>query len=199
MKLLSILICTLESRKIFFDQLMSNLKSQLDTIEDSHLIEVLVDDSSELITTGQKRNNLINQAQGLFVVFIDDDDEVSDDYCESILSCIKNNDDVDCIGISGVISYNGKHHKKWKISKEFDRNVDYYNYLARQTNHISPVRREIAIKVSFPTLTYGEDLVYSTGIQQFLNKEAIIDKELYHYKFREEYNITENITRPPFR
>lgn len=174
--LLSILILTINSRKHLFDELIASLQAQYKGDE----VEILYDDSKDCI--GCKRNNLLSEACGLFVVFIDDDDEVSPNYIAWILQAIKENPDADCIGIEGTMTTNGGNEEKWKISKDYTWHKDGGIYY-RSTNHISPVRREHALRVRFPETNWSEDYDFSKKIKRFLNKEVKIEHPIYHYKY----------------
>lgn len=182
MKNLSILICTLPKRKAMFDVLLEHLFSQIKTNNLEDEVEVLWNWRTD-ITTGYKRNLLLDESTGKFVVFIDDDDEVHSEYVFLINETIKNNSDIDCIGINGIITFDGLREKPWNISidnKEWYETPEKY---FRTPNHISPVLASIAKVCRFPNITYAEDKEYSERIKKHLKKEAKIEKPIYHYKF----------------
>ncbi len=197
--LLSILICTIPGREQMFQSLLAELKKQyygLPHKEYRQAVEILFNDNPDTIV-GTKRNQLLHAADGRFVVFIDDDDEISPDYLFEILETAFNNPNVDCIGMRGVITFDGVGKRNWIITKDSMRNVngtreywfehqgcnDKESYYSRTPNHISPVRKEIAIINGFPAKNFSEDFDYSMGVLPYLKKQAVIDKYLYHYKF----------------
>ena len=182
MKLLSILICTLESRKKTFDLLMGNLNAQLKKKDFYEKVEVLFDKALE-ITIGEKRNNLLDKSSGKFIVFIDDDDDVMDYYIEQIVQTIEEHPLIDCIGINGIITFAGANERKWYISKDYGRWYESANEYFRTPNHISPIKREIAMLVKFPLLNNSEDFIYSMGVLPYLKHEIKITHPMYHYKF----------------
>ena len=98
---LSILIATIPQRFVMFEDLQFRLKWQINT-KYNNQVEI-INDCSMNCTTGEKRNHLLELAKGKFIVFIDDDDEVSDDYVESIIEAIDSNPEIDCIGMKGKI------------------------------------------------------------------------------------------------
>jgi glycosyltransferase involved in cell wall biosynthesis len=142
--------------------------------------EILYDDRMG-VSTGFKRNSLLAEAKGDYIVFADDDDEVDENYIPLILSATEHSPD--CVGIQGMMTTNGKNPKQWYISKEHktwhENNGIYY----RTPNHISPVRKTIALQVGFPDISFGEDYQYSMGILPLLQTEIKIEKNIYHYKF----------------
>ena len=70
---LSILIPTLPNRIIMFANMFANLSKQAEQFPGE--VEILSDDRGREITTGEKRNALLERAQGEYTVFVDDDDE----------------------------------------------------------------------------------------------------------------------------
>lgn len=179
---LSICICTMESRMQSFENLILNLTLQTKKGKYFDELEILFNSRMD-ITTGEKRNRLLESAMGDFVVFIDDDDDISNDYVKKIMTCINQNSDVDCISIEGVITEDGKNEKPWLISIDCKSWYESEGKYFRTPNHISPVRREHALEAKFPDITYGEDREYSKRIYSLLKKEAKIKGSIYHYKF----------------
>lgn len=183
-EMLSILICTMPERQEMFDGLMWHLEQQIKMLPSWYRNKVSVHYNEKDHIVGRKRNMLLKEAKGDFVVFIDDDDIVADDYIQSILEAISLDPTVDCIGIDGIITTNGADKKNWSISKDymswFEKDGVYY----RTPNHISPVKREIALKAMFPEIAFGEDYQYSMGILPYLRKETKIKKQIYHYDYR---------------
>jgi glycosyltransferase involved in cell wall biosynthesis len=167
-------------RSEMFRALQCKILEQIEKTK-ANEVELLSNDRMD-VSTGQKRNMLIDSSSGDFVVFVDDDDDVYDCYIEEILKTITENPNVDCIGINGLISFNGQNHKKWFISKKFERWYESAEVYYRTPNHISPIRRTIAKLVPFPNIHHGEDFAYSIGILPHLHNEATIEKPLYHYQ-----------------
>ena len=174
---LSILIPTTKSREKVFSVLKKEIERQIE----GQPVELLINEH-ETDNVGKKRNDLLRQAKGTWVVSVDSDDHISKDYVSKILKATETNPD--CIGISGYITTNGKHKKQWHISKEYgswyERNSVYF----RTPNHISPVKRELALKVMFPEISFGEDAVYSERILPFLKSEVRVRGDIYHYDFK---------------
>lgn len=184
--LLSICICSIPIReqmcKDLSDFLMHQIHSVASKYRNYEVAEILTI-TNLYQNIGEKRNDLLKMANGKFVVFIDDDDMVADDYVEKIVTAIVENPEADCIGIKGIITFDGDNEKKWEISKDFGRWYESNNMYYRTPNHISPIRTSIAKSVGFPNISSGEDLEYSMGVLPLLKNEVKIDKELYHYQF----------------
>lgn len=195
---LSILIPTLVSRRSVREELLRNLWNQVkpvcevDEQHDSYIVERFVGEQAEVIivednkkmTTGAKRNLLLSLAKGRYISFIDCDDWVANKYCEYILKAIQSN--ADTIGISGWISTNGTDEIGWELSKDFeDRTVirNKVEFYERRANHLSPVKRELALQAGFPDKSNAEDKAYSEALNPLLKTEVKIPNLIYHYKF----------------
>ncbi len=178
---LSILIATMPVRAAKLANLRALLDRQL-TPE----VEVITD-SSMNYNIGIKRNKLLSLATGKYVVFIDDDDLISSDYIDQVvLACSmynKDQDNPDCIGISGVISTNGGQERQWHISKDYQMWFERCGVYYRTPNHISPVKRELALQAGFPEISFGEDYEYSMRLLPLLKTEVKIPGILYYYRY----------------
>jgi glycosyltransferase involved in cell wall biosynthesis len=175
---LSILICTLRGREGYLSQLLQSLAPQR---RDD--VEILIESDDRQISTGRKRNILLQRSTGKYVVFVDDDDAIADTYVSDILKAAEQDPDV--IVFNGTMTTDGKDERKWYISKEYGyeaKDGAYYRY----PNHIVPVRRDIAVKFPFQDIKIGEDYLYATAMHnaKVLQSEVKIEKELYHYQFR---------------
>jgi len=150
-------------------------------------VEVLTDIDNGELTTGKKRNNLIQRAKGQYVVFVDDDDEVSATYVADIIQAASTNPD--CIVFSGWMTTNGICRRDFHLSIHHPYTAVTRNgkeeYL-RYPNHITPILRSIVASVPFPNQTIGEDYIWATAIHDkgLLKKEVRIHKFLYHYKYQ---------------
>jgi glycosyltransferase involved in cell wall biosynthesis len=189
--IISILIRSLYNREAMLNSLLSNLYTQIVKGNYYFNVEVLVNRDNKEITSGAKANELLLAASGKYIVFIDDDDEVADNYIELMLNAMKT--DADCIGTQGTYTINGGRPTRWYLSKDYQDMDDYQGgelvYL-RRTNHISPVKRELALLAMFPNISNGEDKEYSRRLNPHLRTEEKITQPVYHYKYsteRKEY------------
>jgi glycosyltransferase involved in cell wall biosynthesis len=177
-KRLSILICSLNARAALLASLRSVLDPQL-----TEEVEVIVNVDDGQLAIGDKRNALLAAATGDYIAFVDDDDLVRTTYVQNILLASRSNPD--CIGIEGVITTDGNpngrlfiHSLRYHIW--FEDNGIYY----RNPNHLSPVKRELAVKTGFPSINHGEDHDYSRRLLPLLNTEVYIKGPIYHYDYR---------------
>lgn len=182
MVLLSVLIPSLTNRSEFLNRITTLLSKQINVYKLQKEVEILTLVDNREQTTGFKRNTLLNKSKGKFVVFVDDDDLVSDDYLKLICDIIRN-DEVDCIGINGIYSVGG-------VQSPFETSLNHHweiknGTYTRTINHISPIKRELALMVRFPNKTIGEDYEYTMKLKRLglLKVEKIIKKPIYFYNF----------------
>jgi len=177
---LSILICHLEERKELLDLLVANLKKQ---IVDKDQVEIIIEADSGQLTIGHKRNMLLSTANGEYIAFIDDDDNVADTYVADILKALKSGPD--CVGIEGCLVVPNVQKDNAFLFKHSIKFAGWYtsgNVFYRTPNHLNPILKEIAVLAGFnPTMSFGEDSEYSKRIRRYLNEEVYIDHPIYYY------------------
>lgn len=93
---LSILIYSVFEQQDKLNQLLTELDKQ---IGDNQEIEVLVLIDNKRRSIKTKRDNLINSAQGDYVVFIDDHDHIGPNYVFELLKGIKSEADCICFNV----------------------------------------------------------------------------------------------------
>lgn len=177
---LSILIPTLPERYPMLSQLLEHLGKQAGRY--SGQVEILIDDRGREITTGQKRNDLLQKAQGYYSVFIDDDDWVPDYYIEEIMKATTTLPDVVCI--HGYITTNGQNRQMFKhyLGASYNFTNGFYH---RYPNHLNPMKRNIAIQVKFDNITFSEDYNWATELRNsgLLKTQIEILLPMYEYKY----------------
>ncbi|QGJ92084.1 glycosyltransferase [Gordonia phage Keelan] len=183
---LSILVCSTNTRyNNFAIKIQDQLWGQYDSLspEDQERVEILVLTDNKRMMLGEKRNVMVDMAQGKYVVFVDDDDRIADDYISSLLEGTES--DCDVITFTAHVSLNGGKPKPCLYSKEYERDYNEPGRYLRIPNHICCVKRELAQQVSFPNKAYGEDSAYSKVLLPLLKTEYTIYKVLYYY----DYNV----------
>ena len=184
---LSVLIPSLSSRKESLEQLHACLNPQK-----TDQVEFIVVSDSGQMSIGQKRNMLLSQSRGQYVAFVDDDDMVPPDYVARILKALESNPD--CTSLTGKIVFSDGYSRPFIHSLRYDKWVDdhegkvYY----RPPNHLNAVRRDLALKVGFPSWNSGEDRYFSHHIRPLLKREEWIEGTLYEYKCRKTFEETHN-------
>lgn len=182
---LSVLIPSLVSRKDQLENLVKELCRQVEECNAFSDVEVLTNIDNGEQHTGAKRQELLERAIGDYIVYVDDDDSVYPCYISEMLKACDSG--ADCFAINGIMTTNGQDLIQWFISKDYedvtvkDGRRKYYQ---RFTNHITAVKRSIALQAGFPLdKSNAEDKAYSMGLRGKLHTEYKIEPPLYHYDF----------------
>jgi glycosyltransferase involved in cell wall biosynthesis len=178
MVLLSILIPSVPERFIQLQSIYNTLLNQ----SKGKSVEILVLLENKKRTTGAKRNALIEQAQGQYIVFVDDDDELEPNYISEIYSSIEQNPEADCIVFDVGVYKNNVFDRICKYGKEFTHAPDSQFYY-RQPNHLMCFARKLALKHKFKNTSFGEDTIWANGIASLIKNQVRINKVLYKYKY----------------
>lgn len=197
---LSVLICSTHTRYKTFgqsiqDQVWTQYNALASGFQDSIEIIMLTDNKKMML--GQKRNVMVDMAQGRYVVFVDDDDRIEPDYLVSLVDAAGSRADVITFLVS--VSLNGAEPKLCRYSKDFRRDANTRAGYERLPNHICAVKRELAQQVSFPNVAYGEDSAYSKLLLPLLMSEHHIPRVLYHYDYNSATTETQQHRRAALR
>lgn len=186
MILLSILIPTIPQRTKEFERLSTELYRQISECNASELVQVLPLSTETYLnggpSTGAKRNQLLSIAMGKYVAFVDDDDMVMDCYISEILKAAET--DCDVMATNGYMTTDGREHMDFEISIHNPYALVGGKYL-RHPNHLSPIRRNIALDIGFPDQSNGEDYDYCRRLKDsgLCKTETKIIPQIYHYNY----------------
>ncbi len=203
---LSILICSLykrQQKRADLIRLLRNSIGEHQTIisPDDHYqliryqgaeAEVIICTDHKKLTVGAKRNLLIDQAAGTYLVFIDDDDMVAVNYVQALLQKIEQRPDV--IVFNALRYHNGERDKPVIYGKEYSRDYSTRKFHYRLPNHLMCVKKSIAARVRFADISYGEDADYAKRLLPYLKHQERIFDTLYEYWFEE--NESETAPKP---
>jgi glycosyltransferase involved in cell wall biosynthesis len=178
---LSILILTIPSRvNTYLASLLRQVHSQIGGRED---IEVLVLYDNKKRTIGQKRNALLDLAQGTHLIFIDDDDRIADDYISSIMEVLDTSDP-DCIVFDCrcTVVKPGKPstvlHCKYGV--EFDYTLIGDQWRGKPA-HTMVWKSSVAKLYRYSDISNAEDIDWVKRAVLGVKTQHRIDKVLYYY------------------
>lgn len=182
--LLSILIPGVPRRFEQGTKLVNDLQRQITHIPGADKrVEIiwLVDNYQRSI--GAKRQALVDLAQGKYVIFIDDDDRVIDDYLYLVLEAIIKNPDVDVVTFDQSVDWNGK---QGIISFQLNATTNEpfkgeEGVTIRKPWHVCGWKRSLTKHVKFPDLNWGEDAPWVDEITPKAKTEVHIPKVLHIY------------------
>jgi glycosyltransferase involved in cell wall biosynthesis len=149
------------------------------------------------MSTGTKRNQLIEQSQSEYFSFCDDDDLVSDNYVSSIMTAIESKPDV--VTFNGYMTTNGLNRRNFTIklnSRYEEKNGHYYRF----PNHLCAFKREKVQGIKFPDIWVQEDFQWAKQIhdRRILKTEVHLREDLYWYDYistKPSYNVTTRIRK----
>lgn len=172
---LSILTPTIPSREKQVKLLSEKLAKQIGNLPVEHLI--LCDNRKRSI--GEKRQSLVDIANGEYIAFCDDDDDVSDDYVSEILKAIETKADV--ITFNQKAIYNKLESEVHFGIKNQDGQFNPGGITLRGPWHVCAWNRQKVKKCVFGFSNYGEDLVWCHQARKRIKTGHHINKVLHTY------------------
>lgn len=202
MVILSILIPTIPERHEKFTKLFNKLHRQLEYMQTFHSslghIEILVDSTPKFLegglSIGKKREALVKRAEGKYLCFLDDDDEIAGNYLETLVRlCQQGNDVVTFRSFADLENY-------WSI---IDMSIKYAlndqcspEYITRRRPwHVCPVKSFLAKVHDFEDSNYGEDWSWFYKVADTCLSESHTDAVIHKYIHRKSISEADNITK----
>jgi hypothetical protein len=179
--LLSILIATLVKRRTLREALVAKIEDQIKELNAVGLVQIVIDEDQGEKSIGDKRTDLVKKADGEYVIFIDDDDDVADIAVESLVAALADGD-VDCATFAGLIFQTDGSPKSFVHSLRHDHYWEDDKAYYRTPNHINAIKRSIALKHPFPGKNFSEDTDFASSVLPDLKSEKFIPQILYIYR-----------------
>jgi hypothetical protein len=174
----SVLIPTIPGREQSLSNLLSSLHEKTKRICPDLRLEICLGFDNRETSIGMKRENLLQNAKGKYVSFVDDDDQITDEYVEDIWATIQGNHHV--MRLRGMMSgYVFCHSTENKLTDPMARG----NEFIRPPNHLNPMITDIAKFIHYKDSLRGEDLDWTIRMAQtgFLQNEYRSDPSRIHY------------------
>lgn len=172
---LSILTPTIPGREKQVKTLIDKISNQIGDLPVEHL--VLSDNRKRSI--GEKRQSLVDIANGEYIAFCDDDDHVSGDYVSEILKAIETGADI--ITFHQKAIYNGLESEVHFGIKNQDGNFNAGGITLRAPWHICAWNRQKVKGCMFGFSNYGEDLAWCHQARKRIKTGHHINKVLHTY------------------
>jgi len=178
---LSILVPTVPSRiELFYVKIMKELLRQIEPYKNKIELISLFDNKKRSI--GKKRQEMINLAQGEYIVFIDDDDRISDDYVSQIMSSLSENPNTDCVVFDSICRVNGGINKLCKYGIEFEYgDINGGLEWRGKPAHTMVYAASIVKSHQYIDISKGEDYDWVKRAYLDIKNQIRIDKVLYYY------------------
>lgn len=173
------MVLTQLSRDAFRERLFARLYPQL---KDRTDIELAVRIYDKKLTMGENRQAMVDEAQGEYVSFIDDDDLVAPDYVEKIYPLL---DGVDYVGFR-VQTYidatplpptihSLEHQSWWQDAKGAYRDI----------SHLNPIRRELALQAKHTGgMEHDQRWAAELRAKGIVKTQRYIERAMYFYYYR---------------
>lgn len=197
--LFSILVPSVPSRLSKLEKLFAKLQGQIG----DKPVEVLALLDNKKRTVGLKREALVQSAQGRFLAFCDDDDDVSDDYVAKIVEAIQESCGGPVISWPDVIAFkqrctfvNAKCISCLEIDGppfEIDHDLNHtmeqvhqypdgtWRDIRRKPWHHNAWRTDLAKAVHFPDVSFGEDGEWCSLLWKLARRQHKISGPPLHY------------------
>lgn len=175
-----ILIPTVVDREEQFKRLVDTLAPQVEKYKGD--IEVIVYWNNYETELSRLRQKMIEYATAEYTNFIDDDDLVSEDYCDKIYPLL---DGVDYIGFRVAFYQNSQKQKQVVHSLTCEGWFDNQDGFYRRGTLINPTKRTLMLKAGFKDSDYKkdipEDVTYAKKVDKLLKTEHFIEDEVHIY------------------
>jgi glycosyltransferase involved in cell wall biosynthesis len=180
---LSILIPSLVSRERHLAKLLFKLQWQKKALSNPDDVDIVMYVDNGEQTIGFKRNHVMSLATGEYQAFIDDDDDVTDNYLQLLLNGIATG--ADCCSLTGLYIPNGVLDMPFIHSIKYDKAWQDDKFYYRAPNHLNCIKRDLVKDIKFQEKNFGEDGCWMEDIfnQKRLKSEHYIPQLLYYYNF----------------
>lgn len=170
--LLSILIASIPRRADLAATLYRKIESQIGT----RAVEVLMLTDNCQRSIGEKRNALVAAAKGQYCCFVDDDDDVADDYVATLYDVLERRSP-DAVSLGMLLSRPAGKVLVW-LGLVVNRGRQPALHLAR-LNHLCPVRTAVVRQVPFANTNFGEDRDWSERVAPLIHHVEHTRRVLY--------------------
>jgi hypothetical protein len=145
------------------------------------------------LTIGKKRESLVRRANGKYLCFLDDDEDIAPNYVETLLRLCQ--DDADVITFRSF----AKNDFYWSVidmrlgSENEEATPD--RIVKRNAWHICPVKSEYAKLYEFPDTNYSEDWNWMEKVLTHCKTEAHTDQIIHCYNHSSKTSEADKITK----
>jgi glycosyltransferase involved in cell wall biosynthesis len=182
--LLSVLIPTVAERRKELEYLTDCLQDQAKNLP----VEVIWSGDNNSRSIGMKRNALLHMASGKYVAFVDDDDDVSEDYVVTLTDMAKV--DMDVLTFQQLAQWNDATSTiEFRINHPIVAVFRPGCTTKRFPWHCCAWRRELAQECVFTDKNFGEDLDWVLQAQELVRTEAYNPKLLHYYTHKDETSL----------
>lgn len=185
--LLSILTPSIPERiDSHLKKLIKKISDQINDLKVEHLI--FLDNRKR--TIGAKREALVEMARGKYMAFVDDDDDVSDDYVSSLLEGISHNPDVVTFKQKCYVNDNPVSIINFSLNNKTNEEYIPNCTINRVPFHVCAWKSDIAKKYKFSDKNYSEDWFWAEQLAKEATSEYHIDRPIHTYIYNDKVTTT---------
>lgn len=159
----SILIPTMSGREQKLHGLLTSIREKVNRIAPLLRLDICIDYDNRESSVGTKRQRLLKRAQGKYLSFIDDDDDITDAYIEDLREMMAGN--FHTMRLRGAITggFEFVHTTEMTASQPMATSGDHPIF-QRPPNHLNPMLSDIAKLIPFKNATVGEDMDWAVAL-----------------------------------
>lgn len=193
--ILSVCVCSLEARRQQSQKMLNGLIAQA---QKAGCVEIAMAHDDGALTSGSKRHNLSVNSRGDYISFVDDDDDIADDYIERLVLGCRQSPHVVTFNVLVVQEANKNSYVRMNLhTLATPREVTPYGISTDEKygevflvgmfpSHLCAWRRDIQRKIAYnPHLNCKDDAVWiePTMAANLATVEHRIAKVLYFYNY----------------
>ena len=188
----SVLIPTIPGREAGLSRLTDSIREKVARICPDLRYELCVEFDNKELSIGMKRQKLLESANGKYLSFIDDDDEITDAYIEDLWETIKGG--YHTMRLRGQMAQYQFVHSTSMTMTSLMATMDEPPVFQRPPNHLNPMLTDAAKLIPFKNAVHGEDLDWTLSLyrSKFLETEYRSDPSRTHYI----YNLGTRVIHP---
>lgn len=175
---MTFLIPTIAGRETSLQNLMTSIHEKMNRLAPGLRYKINLAFDNRDMSVGLKRQNLLQNAEGKYSAFIDDDDDITDAYVEDLVQTIQGSYPV--MRLRGRIDpYTFTHSLENKLTSPMAEG----DVFLRPPNHLNPMLTDVGKFISFGDAVRGEDLDWTIRMARsgFLTHEYRSDDSRIHY------------------
>ena len=171
--------------------LLDKLQKQIDNRQRKDLdVELLLFLDNKRRTVGSKRNDLVSLARGEYLAFVDDDDDVNDNYVDSILEATDSDADVIVFYQKVLLNDDPARTVHFGIEYENQQIAEPGTIATRKPFHCCVWKSSIAKQRKFGDQQWGEDWVWVQEVLTLVKTQYRIPLVLHTYRWSEKVSET---------
>jgi hypothetical protein len=177
----SVLVPTIPGREQSLESLLAGIREKVARLAPHLRVEYRVNFDRREKSIGRKREELLQEAQGRYMSFIDDDDQMTDSYIEDLRATIAGGFHV--MRLRGQIQqYTFTHSTEISLTSPMAAGEVFL----RPPNHLNPMLTDVAKLIHFGDAVRGEDLDWTIRLAKrgFLETEYRSDPSRIHYLYQ---------------